>query len=616
MDRVRSGYRWRLLELPAHGKPLDFGGGGINGSVDKYGRITAINAYHPAHGYVTLTGSPPFPEAERYNPEKVRAYRAGLVETAGFGLYFSLPVVRREAWLIEDAIPCIRLTLANGILAEAITFVPSEHPNGVVQWWRFSEAGRFAYFGGRFSLQRCAYTQLTEGGPIPIPSPRTRICYQDGELLGAENSALGWCVFMTGAGGVEIDDGTIAFSGTEPVYLQQQEVALYFGQGLNQTEAMAGFEALQDTSPARLLENTLDQWGRRWQGWQFEDHPADLTLRRGLVYGLNCCVPMRGEATCIITDHQLLPLSWNRDAYYVAMALLHWRTDMAEVIRGHLLWMFEIAERPEGTWGRSYLANGALKDPAFQLDQQLFPLLELADYLEVTGDKAIWGRLRGQAAEIIAMLLAIENDGLFPTDETPADDPVAMPYHLSSHILLWHTFRKLAVIMDDPSLSAAAQRVYEAIWRHFAAAHEGQSIFAYLTDGRSNHQFYHDANDLPLALAPFWGFCSADEPVWRATMQFAFSPENKGGYYPGEYGGLGSVHTRNTWPLGDVQAYIAAKLTGDRQAEAASIARLQAVSQGDGALPEAYSAATGEVVSRHWFSWPGASFALMVGDFR
>ncbi len=57
MDDLRSRYRWRALKLAANGKPLDFGGGGINGSVDLNGRITAINAYHPVHGYMTLTAA-------------------------------------------------------------------------------------------------------------------------------------------------------------------------------------------------------------------------------------------------------------------------------------------------------------------------------------------------------------------------------------------------------------------------------------------------------------------------------------------------------------------------------------------------------------------------------
>jgi hypothetical protein len=59
-------------------KPLDFGGDGVTGSVDAYGRIIALNCYHPRHGYMTLSSAPPFPESERYNPAAVRAYRFGL----------------------------------------------------------------------------------------------------------------------------------------------------------------------------------------------------------------------------------------------------------------------------------------------------------------------------------------------------------------------------------------------------------------------------------------------------------------------------------------------------------------------------------------------------------
>ncbi|MBK8137068.1 MAG: hypothetical protein IPK52_14770 [Chloroflexi bacterium] len=42
--------------------------------------------------------------------------------------------------------------------------------------------------------------------------------------------------------------------------------------------------------------------------------PADRVCRRGLIYGYQMCVPV-GAGICILTDHMLLPLSWNRDAY-------------------------------------------------------------------------------------------------------------------------------------------------------------------------------------------------------------------------------------------------------------------------------------------------------------
>jgi len=103
-----------------------------------------------------------------------------------------------------------------------------------------------------------------------------------------------------------------------------------------------------------------------------------------------------------------------------------------------------------------------------------------------------------------------------------------------------------------------------------------------------------------------WGFTSADDPLWRATVDFAFSAANEGGCYGGR---LGSVHTRAPWPLGDVQDLIAARLLGDRARARRAWERLHRAAQWDGALPEATRDDTGEVVSRHWFAWPNAALA-------
>ena len=54
-----------------------------------------------------------------------------------------------------------------------------------------------------------------------------------------------------------------------------------------------------------------------------------------------------------------------------------------------LAWLFEVADRPEGWWARSHLVGGQRKDQAFQLDQQLYPLLELLDYREAAGASRI-----------------------------------------------------------------------------------------------------------------------------------------------------------------------------------------------------------------------------------
>jgi len=185
--------------------------------------------------------------------------------------------------------------------------------------------------------------------------------------------------------------------------------------------------------------------------------------------------------------------------------------------------------------------------------------------------------------------------GLVATDETPADDRLAEAYHCSSHVLLWHVLATLGHPEAEP--------VRAAILRHFRSG-DG---FAYAVRGPDGlgARDYHDANDLPTALAPAWGFCSATEPRWLRTIERAWSAANPG-FFSGPLGGLGSVHTPHPWTLGDLQARIVASARGDRTALDAAEARLDRVQTWDGLLPEAYDEATGGVASRHWFAWPVA----------
>ncbi|NJL94027.1 MAG: glycoside hydrolase family 125 protein [Anaerolineae bacterium] len=355
-----------------------------------------------------------------------------------------------------------------------------------------------------------------------------------------------------------------------------------------------------------LLRATLEAWRVRWSST-----PEDLLLRRGLLYGWQMAIPV-GETRCLLTDHMLLPLSWNRDAYYVARLLLDWPSGGGpEIVRRHLLWLFEQAERPDGAWGRAYLANGQVKDRGYQLDQQIFPLLELADYALATDDHATLERLRPHIAPTLQGILARGQGWLLPTEETPADDPIAYPYHFSSHVLLWYTLTRLAALPLAGDYPAQAAALHAAIWRAFALEHQGRRLFAYAIDGTGQAHFYHDANDLPLALAPQWGFCPATDPTWQATLAFAFSESNQGGSYAG---GLGSVHTRAPWPLGDVQGLLMASAQGDPARYAAFLERLHRAAQWDGALPEAYAPGDFRVVSRHWFAWPNAAYGLGIAS--
>jgi len=588
----------RLLN-PADGvKPLDFGAEGTVGSVDPNGRVVALNTYHPQHGYVTLTAADPFDETRRTDQEAVRAYRAALVALRGFGPFFADPIIQRQALLLDGAVPSVRLTLASGDTVESVTWAQD---GGAIQCWE--HPGLTPRCRGRLSLQRCAYTQLTEGGPLPMPPTQTRATLAGG-VLTIENPALQWAAAIAGFAPDEAwetaCDGPLMLD----IPCPPDATVLAWGFGPDAASARDAAQRLAALDPLPALEQARALWHGRSEGM------VDDLAWRGLLYGWLLSVPV-GEGVCILTDHMLLPLAWNRDAYYMARALLGWRDEANDLVRRHLLWTFEIAERRGGAWGRCYLANGRIKDSAYQLDQQLFPLLELAEYARETGDWATWERLRPQVDAVLGAVMARRagDRWLFPTDETPADDPMVLPYHLSSHILLWRALRRLAQIEPDGPWREMADAVRAEVQRSFIAPHHGTRLYAYAVDGAGRAHFYHDANDVPLALAPAWGFVPADNPVWRATVDFAFSPANVGGCYARR---LGSVHTPAPWPLGDIQELIIAQTLGDHGRARRAVARLAAAAQWDGALPEATAADSMRVVSRHWFAWPNALLACAV----
>jgi hypothetical protein len=294
-------------------------------------------------------------------------------------------------------------------------------------------------------------------------------------------------------------------------------------------------------------------------------------------------------------------------------------------VKGHLNWVFRDAQRPQRFWHRSYLAMGVPKDgPIFQLDQQCYPLIELCDALDFIPGLEDFARevLQESAISDIVEVLTERRDpqsGLFPTDETPGDDPVEFPYHFSSHVLVWHTFSRLVKLLKNlgdtdrlqaSRLSNLANETYTTTVKNFVALNPmtETTMFAYLTDGCGKNTFYHDANDIPTLFAKEWGFCGSHEleDAWAQTLYFALSSANEGGFYgDGPFGGLGSVHTRGPWPLGYFQELVFAEMQDNADARAEAWRRIKSTRFFDGLFSEAVDKQTGECTSKAWFSWPG-----------
>jgi uncharacterized protein len=605
-------------------KPLDVGNGRVCASFAADGSWLSLGCTHPRHGFVELTGAPAFDEAWRGQADAVRRYRRELALAGHAAVRFSgaVPEVLpdpgppgRPRWSGEDR--------AGSHTAEA--WAPADHPSVVQR--HLLRAGRdlrprrlALVVSGR--IQRPPFAEITEVSPLP-PLPCRATTTAEGTVLRVVEPVLPAVVRLDVAvsGGVTEGWRVDADAARLPLWWDPRrdpvlEVEVTCALALGNPPVPDGRRARSTASGAGPLSTRLHIPARL--------RPALSRLIDGVLsYVLGCtALTVASGERCILTDHRLLPLSWTRDAYYQALLLLAARRiepRALTVVAEHLRWLWVRCDRGANGWARSHLPNGAVKDRAFQADQQLYPMLELLDYRELAGawpasppGRAGWGELVAEAW----LALPVDPElGLLASEENPADDPASLPYLLSTQILLWHTATRLLthageLRLDAPALAGAAATVRAAIRDRFACPGPFGTQWAYETDGRGRVRRYHDANDLPTALAPLWGLCPPEDPEWSTTMRFAFDRANPG-WSPGRRGGLGSAHTPGSWPLGDVQEWVVASLLGETGRAGRVLGRLLAVAAPDGLLPETYDSGTGTWLARHWFAWPSAVLAAL-----
>ena len=612
-------------------KPVDVGTGACTASFWRDGRWLSLGAVHPRHGYVELSNAPDFDEAHRGDPAHVRRYRALLAEPSSAFLVADPAADGAGATLrIDRSGP--HWSSRDG--AHDVTCTCSDDGRWIEQRHRLAASdGRPVELTLTFHgvVRRASFAEITEVAPPPAVAS-TSFLRCAGTTLVVVAAELATTVTIE-----------VTISGESDGWHPRDHGA--------RLDATA--DGLLDVVVrSRLAVGDLDEHagpgGRAATiGFGMPDPPSIAATddRRGLLipteavgtlqriragaarYTLGCCAcPVAPGEVAILTDHRLLPLSWTRDAYFQALLLLSLGDVVAaavDTVADHLRWLWHRARQPGVGWLRAHYAHGAVKDPVRQADQQLYPLLELVDFRRVVGDwprppATIGSGLRWWGEHVAACWRQLPRHpatGMLAAAENPADDPLELPLLLSTQVLWWYTATWLSSFADEIGLdrkgfAADADHVRTDIEAVFAADGPFGPMWAYAADGSRTSAPYADANDLPTALAPLWGLCGADDPRWVATMRFAFSPDNPG-YASGEFGGLGSHHTVGTWPLGDVQEWIAASLLGEPARAGHVLQRVERVAAPDGMLPESYDPHTARWRARHWFAWPGAAFGVI-----
>ncbi len=595
--------------VPADAKPIDLGTGRLAASFGYADpALLSLTRVVDHHGVVELTGVEPFDEAQRGRPDATRRHRAMLASDLGACCWLEGPRGERCADGRPDASDPARPRWRARLRHADVEATAAACDDGrvelrwTIQGWSEREPPVIR-LASRLGLP--ALAMITETNP-PKPLVTSTTLHASGQTVQLSARAIGAAAYA------QLRGGEWRLKGSEAIATLAAESA-----GVIRASVTLDLAALgsRGTAPADVTPV------RRWPS---AAATLDPIAARALAYVRGCtALEVRPGERVLLTDHRLLPLSWTRDAYYQALLLLaSGRPSDAEIVGDHLRWLWRRCERPRGRWVRSHDASGRRKDLAFQADQQLYPAVELCDYWRATGRlpedvdwtdavAATWQMTLEEVDPQTALLTSMEN---------AADDPAEAPFIASSQIVLWYAARRLAELAQAGALALAPDRfaaIAERTRFAFTARFEREATWPYAVDASGMTVAYHDANDLPIALAPLWGFCEPGDPHWRATLEFAWSPANAA-WYPGQRGGLGSVHTPGPWTLGDVQDWLVGRVTADDGRRARALRRLHEVAFMDSMLPEAYSAEPDpDLRIRHWFAWPGAVIgALLLLDDR
>lgn len=136
-------------------------------------------------------------------------------------------------------------------------------------------------------------------------------------------------------------------------------------------------------------------------------------------------------------------------------------------------------------------------------------------------------------------------------------------------------------------------------------------IYACESDGMGNRMLFDDANVPSLLSAPYIGYTTTDDEMYKRTRSFILSDDNPY-FYRGKFGkGVGSPHT----PDGYIW-HIALSMQGltseDDEEIKHVIETLVSTDAGTGYMHEGFCADDPSKFTREWFAWSNSLFAELI----
>jgi uncharacterized protein len=373
-------------------KPYDIGNTIISASVSENEKIVTLNTEHKKHGYIKLAPIMSFSNTNWYNPEAVRRYRNSflLKETAeeGYGIEFefeknSCKKIHTPIQFHDSSNVLSSKKTYNNIEFKKYFFIPP-NKNSIIQIYEIKNLSNNQInsnfkISGKYGIMRASYGQITENGPIEIPtinniydkiSENSFSITETGTGSKAVTSVLGDYNNLTFEEKSFHSSKPLAPSCYGSISLKcNKQITLALIISISDDENF-----IQPNISLSDVYNYMTDTGLYWNELAVKTGNSkwDYIVNRNFAYSYGCCCIKKYGA--MITDHQSLPLTWNRDNYFMFKLIesIYKKTQQKEIIefiKSHIDWLF--THITESGWGRSHLITGRIKDKVFQFDQPL-----------------------------------------------------------------------------------------------------------------------------------------------------------------------------------------------------------------------------------------------------
>ena len=210
--------------------------------------------------------------------------------------------------------------------------------------------------------------------------------------------------------------------------------------------------------------------------------------------------------------------------------------------------------------------------------------------------------------------------GLIVSAFRPSDDATQYGFLVPSNMFAVVSLRQLAemerTIRRDEAFAsqcqALAEEVDEAIRRHAIVDHPvcGR-VYAFEVDGFGNALCMDDANVPSLLAAPYLGYCSAKDVIYRNTRKLIWSGNNPY-FFRGTAGeGVGGPHVglNYAWPMSIIMK---AFTTDDADEVRDCLRMLRDTDGGTGFMHESFHVNDAKDFTRSWFAWTNTLFGELV----